>query len=100
VIFETWKVEQGQLVRRAHQPDRSRILDANAELRKNPEALRDLSFMGDRLAIPKLDYLRLQRIMPELNAKDAATRTAAWKKFYASSAADPYRVKHRNRARG
>ena len=98
-LFADWRIQQGHLVRRIRQPREDAILDANAELRKNPDALRPLSFMGWALCIPELHWLRLQKTHPELFAPDAATQQSAWRLFLASSEADPYRVRDRSRRR-
>ena len=99
-ILSQWKVEQGHLVRKQTQPTEDLLLDSNAELRKNPGALRPLSFMGLELRIPELHYLRLVKKYPDLNSPDGLTRRNAWRKFMASAEADPYRVHDRVRVRG
>lgn len=101
-LFADFKLQGDELVRRVRQPTEDRILDRNAELRKNPGALRELSFMGLELTIPALHYERLIRTNPDLHSRDAETKTRAWRKFFGSSAADPYRVRdrYRSRARG
>ena len=102
VLFADWRMQGGELVRRIRQPSEDRILDRNAELRKNPGALRELSFAGLELTIPELHYLRLIQERPDLHSSDAETKTRAWRAFIASSDADPYRVRDRykSRARG
>ena len=99
VLFADFKIEGGELVRRIRQPSEDRILDRNRELRKNPGALRELTFAGLELNIPVLHYERLTAKYPDLHSLSAETRTRAWRKFMGSSEADPYRVRDRKKAR-
>jgi hypothetical protein len=99
-LFAQWRIEQGHLVRTVTQPREDRILDANRELRKAPGALRPLSWAGLELSIPELHYYRLVKKYPELASRDGETKTRAWRRFLASSEADPYRVRDRSLARG
>lgn len=98
-LFADWRIQQGNLVRRIRQPREDLILDANAELRKNPDALRTLPGMGWALCIPELHWLRLRKTHPELFAPDATTQQKAWHRFIASSEADQYRIRDRRRQR-
>ena len=100
VIFQNWRVEGGELVREAVQPSRRSILEFNAEVRKNPGTVRKLDWAGLAVNIPELDFYRLQKMFPELNSPDGEIRTKAWRRFFRSSLADPYRVADRSRARG
>ena len=77
------------------QPGRQAILERNAELRKNPDALQHLESMGLELTIPEVDYYILQQKYPELKSSCATTRSLAWAKFMRSSESDPYRVRPR-----
>ena len=81
------------LVSETTQPSQDAIKRDNAELRKNPEVLRDLDAMQWALQIPELDYHHLVKCNPALEDDDSATRTAAWKAFIASSESLPYRVR-------
>ena len=96
-ILSTWKVEQGHLVRRQHQPNHGQILQFNRELQKNVGAVRDLSFAGWTLQIPENDLYELWKKYPELNSPNGDERTLAWKAFIRSSEADPYRIRPRQR---
>ena len=96
-ILSRWKFEGGKLVRKQVQPLEDTILDFNAELQKNPGALRDLTSMGWELNIPELHYHRLVKAHPDLGCPDSSIRTAAWRKFIGSSESDPYRVRSRRR---
>ena len=100
VLWGSWSIEGGELVRKVTQPSEDPILERNRELRKNPAALHSLDSMGLELTIPELHYWRLVKKYPELGAPDAATKTRAWRRFMGSSESDPYRVKDRRRARG
>lgn len=92
-----FKIEQGQLVRKQTQADSDAIKNANAELRKNPDALRNLSFGALALKIPEIDLYVLWKKYPELNSTDRMTRRNAWRRFINSSEADPFRVRTRTR---
>jgi hypothetical protein len=72
--------------------ERGLILQRNAKLRAEPGALRDLSFGRLALSIPYDDWKALRARYPELGARDVATRSAAWRRFIASSESLPYRV--------
>ena len=98
-LLGNWRIVDGQLVRTLTQPREDLILEANQELRKSPDALRPLSFMGWELSIPELNYYALVKKYPELGVPDHDTRFRAWKKFLGTSEADPYRVRDRRRAR-
>lgn len=98
-FLENWLVKAGQLKRKAELPGRFAILDENQELRRNPDAIQNLSFAGPCLQIPEPDLYALWRKYPELNVADKMTRRNAWLKFIGSSEADPYRVRERNRKR-
>ena len=83
----------GDIRRETTQPLRNAILNDNAEIRKNPEALRKLDAMEWTLSIPEDDFGMLVKCNPALNHDDAATRTAAWKAFINSPVSIPYRVR-------
>jgi hypothetical protein len=74
---------------------RKTVLDRNAALRNEPEALRHLDAMGWELSIPFEDYYNLQMKYPDLKSKDAQIRTLAWSRFMNTSEAIPYRVRDR-----
>ena len=94
-LFGNWCVQAGKLRRRLEAVGRHAILDENAELRKQPEVLRDLSFMGLSLQIPEPDLYTLWARYPELRAPDKMTKRNAWLRFITSAEADPYRVRKR-----
>ncbi len=98
-LLEEWTIEGGRLVRRQAQPSEDTILQFNAELQKQPEALRKLTSMGWELNIPELHYHRLVKKYPALGSVDSKERTEAWRKFLGTSESDPYRVHARGRAR-
>ena len=99
-FLRNWCVEAGKLKRRLELPGRVAILEDNARLRNEPEAMRDLSFAGLSLNIPEPDLYALWRKYPDLNAPDTMTKRNAWLRFIGSSEADPYRVRNRTRNRG
>ncbi len=99
VLLSSWRFEGGKLVRKQTQPSRELILDHNAELKKNPDALRHLSFAGLELNIPMLDLIVLQKKYPALASSIGQERKAAWLKFMGSSESDPYRVRDRRKKR-
>jgi hypothetical protein len=84
---------EGKVHRRTSQPSADLILNRNAELRKNPGALRDLSFGRLVLNIPVNDLEMLERKYPELRSPDSTERTAAWARFTASAESAPYKVR-------
>lgn len=57
------------------QPSRKLILERNAELRKTPGTLKDLSFGRQLASIPLLDYYELQRKFPRLRTDDVKDRS-------------------------
>jgi len=97
VIRTDTYTEQGHVVTKRTQPNRDQILRLNQEARKDPGALKHSSFGGLELSIPELDYYKLIRIYPELNSPDGTERTKAWRKFFHSAEAAPYRVRDRVR---
>ena len=56
MLRHDYKVSGGVLIRTETQPDENRILQANQEVRRNPDALRNLSFAGLELRIPEIAY--------------------------------------------
>lgn len=87
-----YRMEGGVLVRRQTQPNEQQLLERNAKLRREG-GLADLTFAGDQLRIPEIAFYALKVKYPDLAAPDGEIRTKAWKRFYASSEADPYRVR-------
>ena len=92
-------LEQGHLVRHQVQPTRNAVLERNATIQREPEALRRLDWASWQLSIPELDMKILAKKHPELMNPDGPTRKAAWKRFIESDEADPYRVRARTKAR-
>lgn len=93
VLIRETVLDDGRLYGRLIQPNRNEILNANAELRKNPGALRSMDSMGLELTIPESDYYYLKQKYPELSSPDGAIRTRAWKKFIGSSESAIYKVR-------
>jgi hypothetical protein len=76
--------------------ERSLILDTVQQYRNEGVIDRNKLEWGRwALSIPHEDFAILCRINPDLNSRDAATRTAAMKKFIASPESLPYRVMER-----
>ncbi len=84
---------EDRLYRNFVQPDRPLILQRNANLRKNPSALNDLSFGRQELSIPTVDYEALKKKYPVLVQGSNAERTAFYQRFIKSSESLPYRVR-------
>ena len=80
------------LYREASQPTRDLILANNAELRKNPGVIRDLSFARLSLRIPLLDMEILKRKYKILRDGSNQEQRDFWHKFMKSSESLPYRV--------
>lgn len=93
VVIRENVIDDGKLYGRLVQPSRNVILDRNAELRKNPDALRPMQSMGLELTIPVADYYALKKKYPDLSSPDGLTRTLAWKKFLGTAEAIPYKVR-------
>ena len=94
VLRKRLYTEGDQIIREVTQPSQDAIKHDNAELRKNPEVLRDLEWGQWQLCIPELDMLHLMKVNPALVHEHNPTRTAAWKAFIASPESLPYRVRH------
>lgn len=65
-----------RMVRALTQPTQDLILNRNAELRKNPGALKDLTFGRQVASIPFLDYLKIKKDYPDLDKMDGKSRSA------------------------
>ena len=98
VLFASWKVEAGELVRKMWQPSEDSILEQNQRIRIE-EPLKHLGWGQWVLQVPELHWHKLKKKYPDLNAPHGPTRTTAWLKLMASPEGDQYRVKERNRAR-
>ncbi len=72
---------------------RAAALHQNAELQKNPDALRDLDWARWSMSIPELDWHHLKIKYPDLASSDHGIYNAALAKFTASSESAPYRVR-------
>jgi len=72
---------------------RGAILERNRELRRNPDALQDLSFGRKVLDIPELDYWHLRAKYPDIFEGDKDTRAKALARFLASPESAPYKVR-------
>jgi hypothetical protein len=85
VFKADYEIHGDQLVRRLTQPTENIILNRNAELRKNPGAIRDMSFGRMVASIPFNDYEFLRRKYPELVYGDAEQRQKCMYKILSSS---------------
>ena len=92
---EYWDNDGRTLLTQTSQPGRDAILNQNAELRKDPGALRKLDTLRLELSIPEIDMPVLKRLYPGLAATDHGIRTQAWNHFINSAAGDLYRVRPR-----
>ena len=96
IIRKRFWMDGAKLVVKSMQPSRAAILNDNAEIRRNPLALRKLDAMQWALQIPTDDYDKLLGCNPDLTHTDAETRNAAWKAFIKSPESLPYRVRHQS----
>lgn len=94
-----WDNDGTTLLTQTEQPNRENILNENAELRKNPGALRALETFRFELSIPEIDMPTLYKLYPNLQAVDAGIRTQAWNHFINSDVSLPYRVRDRKSRR-
>jgi len=94
VIQSEYKMQpsEGVLYRQMTQPERPLILNRNAELRKNPGVINDLSFGRQMLSIPEIDYIALCRKYPVLVNGSNKEIEIFYKKFIKSSESLPFRV--------
>ena len=72
---------------------RNAILERNAELKKNPGAVNDLSFGRLTMSMPELDWEHWKKVYPDLASQDASIMNAALAKFMRTSEAAPYLVR-------
>lgn len=95
VFLERFRYQphEGKLYRELSQPSRSLILERNAQLRREPGAVRDLSFGRLALTIPLEDWAELREKYPDLASKDPGIKSAAWKRFISGAESEPFRVK-------
>lgn len=89
--FKT-QMSEGRLYAHLTQPSRDVILTRNAELRKNPGMIKDLSFGRFHLSIPLIDYETLKRKYPVLVQGSNDEKKAFYKKFIRSTESIPFRV--------
>lgn len=94
LYLEEYRVcaHEGKIYRRLSQPDRDLILKRNAELRKNPGVIRDLSFARHTFSIPKIDFEILKQKYPVLVDGDADSQRKFYVWFLRQSESLPYRV--------
>jgi len=97
-FLEKAQEQDGRLYVARKQPARNAILETVSEIRKDRLA-KTLSFGRPELSIPFEDYERLTRANPDLRSTDAATKTAAWRRFLRSADSAPYRVQASGRSR-
>ncbi len=83
---------EDKIYRRLSQPSRDLILNQNAELRKNPGVIRDLSFARHTFRIPKIDMEVLKKKYPVLVDGDADAQRKFYVWFLGQSESLPYRV--------
>ena len=91
-----WWEGEATLITEKYQPSKDAILNDNAEIRKNPGALRTLDSMQWALQIPTVDYDKLIKCNPLLSHPDADIRNKAWKTFISSDESLPYRVREQS----
>ena len=92
-VFKSDYIQLGdKLQRRLTQPSESIILERNAELRKDPGAIKDLSFGRWVGTIPLNDYEALCRKYPELKHGDGKQRQTCLMKILNSVEGRKYLV--------
>ena len=97
-VFKSDYVRVGDTVkRRLSQPTESLILERNAELRKDPGAIKDLEFGRWVGTIPLNDYEALCRKYPELSAGDGKQRQECLLKILNSEEGRKYLVQPKKR---
>ena len=83
----------GKIVSQLQQRDRGVILERNNELRKNPDALRNASFMGMEYSVPLADYHTIMKAIrknnPGCGSKDMSSLLRGWLERYGHA----YRVR-------
>ena len=76
----------GKYVSQLQQPSRGLILERNAELRKNPGAIRNGQAMGLEYSIPTADYFtimkRIRAVNPGAKARDMSALLRSWLERY------------------
>jgi hypothetical protein len=92
LFLDRYHEEDGRVHRVREQRGRQQILDSNARLRREPEALRNPDGMRWALQIPDDDLDLLVRANPDLASNDRQIHHEAWKRFMASDVSIPYRV--------
>jgi hypothetical protein len=89
-----YQASEGKLYRHLSQPSRRLILERNAALRADGNALLKTDGMRLQFTIPLEDMEVILRKYPDLrNYRDKAARERAWAKFALSTDSIPYRVK-------
>ena len=68
------------------------VKETNAEIRLNPDALKDPNGMRWALSIPEDDHRMLLHKYPELGAVDGEVKHKAYQRFMKSAESEPYRV--------
>lgn len=95
VLVSEYKTQphEGILYRNMTQPTRDLILARNAEMRKDPSVIRDLTFGRHYLRIPVLDFEMLKKKYPILakGSNDEIKKFYHW--FIRQSESEIYRVR-------
>jgi hypothetical protein len=98
-IVDRFTLEDGKVWRERQNLAAPGILAENAELRRNPDALKPPDGMAWALQIPDDVYADLVRVDPELESHDGQVKHRAWQRFMRSDVSLPYRVYHAARGR-
>lgn len=93
------RIEHDRVVTVTHQPARNMIMDRTQELRRNPGALRNMTFGGMAAIVPLEDLEALRRKYPGLNSTDAREKTATWRWFLGTEEGRKYVPFEHRRAR-
>ncbi len=89
--FARTEIKDGVLTRIVFDPWRAAKLRWNKRLR-DAGAVRKGEVFQHKLSIPTLDYTKLVRANPDLEAPDGWIKKRAWDAFIASDASEPYRM--------
>ena len=89
--FTRTEVKDGVFNRISFDPFRAAKLRWNKFLRESG-AVRKGEVFQHALSIPTIDYAKLVRANPDLEAPDGWIKKRAWDAFIASDASEPYRV--------
>lgn len=92
-------IEDEKVHRRLTSPLRNKIMERNAELRKNPGAVKTTTFGKLELDIPLCDMPMLDSLYPGIADPSHPDHKYQLRKFMKEPASDPYRLQETTRRR-